>query len=306
MKEQVKATKKDVVFSNWIKIIIFILVITSLYFQLRKVDWDKTTGLEIHHYWAFLLALLLLVVNLGCEFLKWKVIVKPLQVEDQLVKNAFWAGIASGFMSPNGWGNFLGRLIFFQKRERMYIFFSTALANFSQLMPTLIFGIFALLYRFSIQDSSWQLTGIVALLLLGFYFFYDILIPKRRSKIRFFRKIQSIRGKYQFLKWPLLGYSVLRNIVFSLQYVLLFVAFGYTDFYFLLFGVWLIYLMTSFVPSLWSGKVLIRESAALAVFQGTVVSVPDILVVSILIYMINIALPAFLSSFIWLPKRKMK
>ncbi|MNV06511.1 hypothetical protein D3C71_968930 [compost metagenome] len=289
---------------TFIKLLAFVAVIWSLYVQLSKVDWEHATGLEIKHWWALVLAFLLLIPNLWLEFLKWKRITKPLNVADKLVKNAFWAGVASGFMSPNGWGNFLGRLIFFQKRETIYIIFSTALANLSQLIPTLLFGLFAALVTYGNSNSVWIATASGSLIILVGYFYGDYLLPKKRSSFTFVRRLQSIRGRYQNLKRPFLALSLVRFAVFSLQYVLLFVTFGYEDFWFLLINIWLIYLFTSFVPSLWSGKVLIRETAALFVFSGTIVSAPDVIVSSIIIYLINIALPAFMSSFIWLPKRK--
>lgn len=289
---------------TFVKLLVFVAVLWSLYAQLTRVDWEHTTGLEIKHWWALLLAFLLLIPNLWMEFLKWKQITNPLKVELKLVKNAFWAGVASGFMSPNGWGNFLGRLIFFQKRETIYIIFTTALANLSQLIPTLLFGLFAVFFTYGNSNSLWIAASSGALLILAGYFYGDYLLPKRRSPFTFIRRLQSIRGRYQDLKWPFLALSSIRFLVFSLQYVLLFVAFGYEDFLFLLIHIWLIYLFTSFIPSLWSGKVLIRETAALFVFTGTIVSAPDVIVSSIIIYLINIALPAFMSSFIWLPKRK--
>lgn len=286
------------------KLLVFVAVIWTLYIQLNNVDWEHAKGLDIKHWWALVLAFLLLIPNLWMEFLKWKIITNPLHVEMKLVKNAFWAGVASGFMSPNGWGNFLGRLIYFQKRQTIYIIFSTALANLSQLIPTLLFGLFVVLLKYGDSNSLWFLTSGGAMGILALYFFGDYLLPKRRSRFLFIRRLQSIHGRYQNLKWPFLTFSVIRFLVFSLQYVLLFVTFGYADFWFLLTQVWLIYLFTSFVPSLWSGKVLIRETAALFVFSGTIVSVPDIIVSSIIIYLINIALPAFMSSFIWLPKKR--
>ncbi|WP_343631930.1 hypothetical protein [Fluviicola sp.] len=286
------------------KLLVFVAVIWTLYFQLKNVDWEHAKGLDIKNWWALVLAFVLLVPNLWMEFLKWKVITNSLQVEEKLVRNAFWAGVASGFMSPNGWGNFLGRLIYFQKRQTIYIIFSTALANLSQLIPTLLFGLFAVLLKYGNSNSLWITTALGAVFILLVYFFGDYLLPKKRSRISLIRRLQSIRGRYQNLKWPFLAFSAIRFLVFSLQYALLFVTFGYEDFWFLITQIWLIYLFTSFIPSLWSGKVLIRETAALFVFAGTAVSVPDVIVSSIIIYLINIALPAFMSSFIWLPKRK--
>ncbi|AEA42180.1 hypothetical protein Fluta_0171 [Fluviicola taffensis DSM 16823] len=304
MKEKDKATKKRAVLMTLIKLMVFVAVIWSLYFQLRNVDWEHTKGLEIKHWWALVISFILLVPNLWMEFLKWKAITKPLNADPVLVKNAFWAGVASGFMTPNGWGNFLGRLIFFQKRETIYIIFSTALANLSQLIPTLVFGLLALLLKYGNSNSWWISTSIGGAVIILIYFYGDYILPKKRSSYPFIRRLQSIHGRYQHLKSPLLVFSFIRFLVFSSQYVFLFVAFGYDDIWFLFPQIWLIYLLTSFVPSLWSGKVLIRETAALFVFAGTVVSVPDVIVSSILIYLFNSALPAFMSSFVWLPKKR--
>jgi MFS family permease len=304
MKEKDKATKKRASLMIFIKLLVFVAVILSLYFQLRNVDWEHAKGLEIKYWWALIISFGLLLPNLWMEFLKWKEITKPLQADPVLVKNAFWAGVASGFMSPNGWGNFLGRLIFFQKRDTIYIIFSTALANLSQLIPTLVFGLFALLLKYGNSNSWWISTAIGGFVIILIYFYGDYVLPKKRSSFSFIRKLQSIHGRYQHLKSPLLFFSLIRFLVFSSQYVFLFVAFGYEDIWFLFPQIWLVYLLTSFIPSVWSGKVLIRETAALFVFAGTAISVPDIIVTSIIIYLMNIALPAFMSSFIWLPKRK--
>jgi hypothetical protein len=189
MKEKDKATKKQAGLMTLFKLLVFVAVIWTLYFQLRNVDWDHTTGLDIKHWWALVLAFLLLIPNLLMEFLKWKIITNPLHVETKLVKNAFWAGVASGFMSPNGWGNFLGRLIFFQKRQTIYIIFSTALANLSQLIPTLLFGLFAVLLKYGNSNSLWLLTSGGAMGILTFYFFGDYMLPQKRSRFQFIRRL---------------------------------------------------------------------------------------------------------------------
>jgi hypothetical protein len=57
---------------------------------------------------------------------------------------------------------------------------------------------------------------------------------------------------------------------------------------------------------LWSGKVVIRETAAIMVFAGSAVAVPDIVLISLLIWIINLVLPAAISSFVWIPFNKSK
>ena len=303
MNQESKASKKGKEIKRILKIGLFFLVLAVLIYQLSKIDWSLAKGLDLKHPFALIAAILLVYGNLGMEYLKWNLIASPLTTENMAIRSSFWSGIATGFVSPNGWGNFLGRLLFFRKREAMYIVIATAFSNLSQLLPTLIFGIYAAGTVFPKLLTTFLISGFALLLL---YFFADILIPKRKYRNRWLRHFRFHADLYQRIKMPLLFFSLLRFAVFSAQYLLLFVAFGYTDIWFLLQKIWLIYFITSFVPALWSGKVLIRESAALFVFAGSIVESPDVIVSSLLIYLINIALPAMWSSLVWIPRQLKK
>lgn len=303
MKEESKATKKGPERSRLLKLGLLLAVFSVLSYQLYSIDWKNAAGLTIHYPLALIAAFLLVSANLGLEFLKWNLIARQITEEKLAIRSAFWSGIATGFITPNGWGNFLGRLLFFRKREMLYITIATAFSNLSQLVPTLIFGIWAASSVFPKLIWFFVLSGFVLLFL---YFFADLLIPVNHKRYKWLKRFKIHASIYQKLKIPLLVLSTCRFVVFSLQFVLLFMAFGYTDFWFLMEKVWLIYFITSFVPSLWSGKILIRESAALFVFANSAVETPDIIVVSLLVYLINIALPAMWSSLIWMPKQLKK
>jgi hypothetical protein len=188
----------------------------------------------------------------------------------------------------------------------LFIVLATGLANISQLLPTLVFGCISLILSVGYDWKTVVASSLIALLILLLYAFWEQLISSRKTRNRNLRKLQFVKYRLQEFKWPLAVYSFLRFQVFSLQYVLLFVSFGYNDWWTLFLNVWLIYLMTSFVPSLWSGKVIIRETAAIMVFAGTSVAVPDIVLISLLIWIINLVLPAAISSFVWIPFNKSK
>ena len=64
------------------------------------------------------------------------------------------------------------------------------------------------------------------------------------------------------------------------------------------------FLLTTLIPSLFFGKLLVRESAALIVFAWAGLSVPVILAVSFSLWFINLALPASIGYIIWLRKSK--
>lgn len=302
MKQESKSTKKGPERSRLLKIGLFIAVVAVLSFQLYQIDWVQAKGLNLKYPFALVGSVVLVSANLWMEFLKWNLIARQITTEKSAIQASFWSGIATGFITPNGWGNFLGRLLFFRKREMLYVTIATGFSNLSQLVPTLLFGIWAASAVFPKLIIFFIAIGFVLVFL---YFFADILVPAGR-KSKLLRRFKRHAKVYQRLKLPLVFMSTLRFIIFSLQFVLLFIAFGYTDFWFLMEKVWLVYFITSFVPSLWSGKILIRESAALFVFANSIVETPDIIVVSLLIYLINIAIPAMWSSLVWMPRQLKK
>lgn len=287
-----------------LKVIVFVLLLGFIFWQLYQQNWGEMQVLRLKNPVYLFISLLLIVANQGCEWFKWLHIAKHLTADRQSIRNAFFAGISAGFLSPNGWGNFLGRMVFFRKRDRMFIILSSFISNVSQVLPTIFFGAIACFYseKAGTELSLLSLTAGVVIL-IGF-FFGEYLLPKRKTDNRMIRHFHLLQKRLGSLRLPLFLWSHLRFLIFSLQYALLFMAFGYTDLWYLLTQVWLIFLLTSFIPSLWSGKVIIRETAALFVFSGSAVAVPDIILVSLLIWIFNIVFPAFVSSFVWFPVLK--
>ncbi len=304
MKEDSKATKKRRNLKLLLKLLLAVAIGICLYFQLRSLKWNEFEHFRVKNWSFLMLAILLVFINQGIEFLKWKKFAQHIINDKKIVQNSFFAGLASGFLSPNGWGNVLGRMIYFRRRDAMTIVLSTGLGNLSQLLPTVFFGALA----FSIQIRfNWTFAVLSWMLLVGLsasYFFADVVLKGRKFRSKTLRHLLLMLNRFGYLRTELLLLSTLRFLVFSLQFVLLFMAVGYSNYVELTVSIWLIYALTSFVPSLWSGKILIRESAALFVFAGTTVLPSDIIVVCLLIWVINIALPALIGSFVWFPIKR--
>jgi len=289
---------------TWLKVLLFACLLGFIFWQLYSEDWSKMRAFDLKSPLLLVLSFLLIVANQGCEWFKWKRIAQHLLSDKTAVRSAFFAGIGTGFLTPNGWGNFLGRMAYFRKRDRMFIVLSTFVSNVSQVLPTIFYGAIACAF-----SSKLSLALAVFVLALGFsiligYFFGEYLIPKRATRNKSIRHFRLVQDRLSSLRLPLFFWSNLRFLVFSIQYVLLFMAFGYTDFWFLLLHVWLIFLLTSFVPSLWSGKIIIRETAAIFVFTGSIVAIPDVVLVSLIIWLFNNVFPAIVSSYVWLPISK--
>jgi len=308
MKEELKTTKKRGILRFGLQVLLFFAVLLVLYFQLKDVKWTPLSEIHIEYYWALVIAVLLLVVNQGVEYVKWRLFTKHLINDRGAIWKSFLAGLASGFLSPNGWGNVFGRMLYFSRRNSIQIVLVTALGNLSQLLPTAIFGSLGLYFMNEINPIWFVSSVCISVVLLMFYFFGEKVFGKRSYRNKAIRHFKLMLLRFGYLRMRLLLLSTFRFLVFTAQFVLLFVAFGYTDFWLLVYSVWIIYILTSFIPSLWSGKLLIRETAALFVFKGTVVdSQADIIVICLLIWMINIVIPSLIGSFVLLPiKRKTK
>lgn len=304
MNQKYKTTKKQQLYWRLLQWIFFFVFLSYLIHVLWKEDWQEAFSFASVSVFPILLSFLLVFVNQGLEFLKWKATVRLLTSDKNVTWQAFFAGISSGFMTPNGWGSFLGKLFYFSKRQRLLIIAATFLANVSQFIPTLFFGILAtvLLNFYPIPLAILALLILIGIVLI--YLFTEQIIPNRWRKNRYVRHFYRINSRLKVIKNPLLVFSILRFFVFSLQFLLLFYACEHVQLWDTLLRIWLVFFITSSVPSLWSGKLLLREAAALLVFSGTTIPKPTIVIVCWLIWFINQIIPVIISGLLLIPFRK--
>ena len=93
-------------------------------------------------------------------------------------------------------------------------------------------------------------------------------------------------------------YSLIRHFIFTLQFWLIFNAFEDALNLDTFLWIWQIFLWTTLLPSIWFGKLIIRESMALLVLGSIGFGQLEILSTSILLWCMNLAFPSFLSLFI--------
>lgn len=286
------------------RVLLFLSILVLLYVQLKQ-RWDfKLETIHVSRFWALFLALVLLPLNYWLDFQKWKVIARAMNANNQDISKAYLSGISTAFLSPNGWGNFVGRWLYTERKNRLRVAVATSYSNLSQLLPTILFGCFAIL-----GFVNWELWLMCSIFLLGIgvwtlYWLFPIISFSKWQQVKWLKCFNRERLFLKELRTPLVVWSLLRYVVFAAQYLLLFVAFGVTDVWLLLQAIPIIYLLTAFVPSLWSGKILIRETAAITVFHSTSVPVEIVILASLLIWVINIVLPTFISSFVLLIRKR--
>jgi uncharacterized membrane protein YbhN (UPF0104 family) len=298
-----KNSKNKNIFVILIKISLLIVVFWLLINQVEKIDWIDFTEISIERWGFLLLTALLLFANLGIEFLKWRLILKTLNIhaEPKTKLQSYLAGTVTGFITPNMLGNFIGRMYYFKREQRPLIVLLTLYSNASQFLGSIFFGLLAIFvvgfHTYDLRQHPVLLVSIFtlgALLLFFSYYFLEKIPLKILQKRRWLKRLREILSQHPIFRTKLLFLSFSRHFVFSLQYYFLLVAFGITPSLELLFWIWQVYFWSTLFPSLWFGKLLIRESMALWILGSFTDQPAIVLVSSVILWLFNQSLPAIL------------
>jgi uncharacterized membrane protein YbhN (UPF0104 family) len=292
-----------------IKILFVAALIYVIYLQLSKAQSSPQDELVLAAPLGLLLTLLLMPLNWTLEGMKWRSILLKLKnrIPFKTLLFSLFTGISASLFTPNRAGNFIGRMIWFGSAIRVQVSVLSIYGNMAQWLASVLFGLLGLMLidSFNMPElSTWQFIIIaVIILVMLLLYFIPYWIPQVLGRFMYQRKMEHaarILKEHHDLKWRLLLYSLLRHAVFSSQFALTLYAFGIEINQNLFYAIWVTYLITTLIPSPLVGKLLIRESVALFVLSPLATSETSILISSILIWFINLSIPALLGAIIWL------
>ena len=222
------------------------------------------------------------------EFFKWKIILRNLKLPEKQDKTSFASGIISEFLIPGIPSNFIGRVFFFEKKNRFELSAWIQLANLTQFCVTLIFGLVSLFYLnlTPSRGSIYVGIGLASLVLILF-------IIRKLKIIDMPKAIQGLSLRKNNVKpiGLLSILSLIRFLIFSLQFGLILHSFSIAIEFQLFTYIWLSYLLVSFSPSLFLGNLVIRESVTVSVFQMANYPVLPVLYSAFFIWFVNNFLP---------------
>ena len=288
-----------------IKVLIVSGAFYFIYQQLSQndqLDWAKFTAL-FHKNWsiggiAFLL--LFSFLNRFFEILKWKNLVTALQPISLLDATAQVLGaLTAGIFTPNGLGEYAGKALFYEKTKIKKIVFLNLICNGIQMVLTVLFGIFGLLYfnaEFNIITTKTiaLLFGFVIVLLLVSFFLKSFTI-KGYSLEKLVHKINQI-PKSIHRRNILLG--LLRYLVFSHQYYFLFLAFEvHLPYLILMSAITSIYFLASSMPSFQFLDFAVKGSVAVYFFGLLGVNEWIVVFITALMWFLNVVIPVLLGSY---------
>jgi len=308
------------------KIIMISLVYLFLFFELSKNNqsiwqgiFSKTNYLQMNYIWF---ALFLMPVNWLIESVKWRYLVR--KIERVKIWDAFQAvlaGTAISIFTPNRIGDYLGRIFILKEGDRIDGTVATIVGNISQLIVTIIMGSIAIFYFMDDIDNYFFgphsnlsiylriLIIIIDVLVLYTFFLFPELEKKLNKDFEIFRYpiIRHLNLLSEYKSSELINvllFSLLRFMIYSFQFYLLFLAFhihlGFTEG--ILF-VFLIFFGITIIPSIALAELGIRGIISIFIFN--VLWANDFIEKDIetslvsatsLLWLINLAIPAIIGG----------
>jgi hypothetical protein len=256
-----------------------------------------------------IIAIMLIPLNYGLEAKKWQILLSPLQKVRWL--NSFksiLAGITISIFTPNRTGEVIGKVVYLDLHEKL----KAALLNFSGSMAQMIctslaglWGTIIYLHYYTFKDLDlpaiqfiYAIAVICTLLAFLIYFnqqkFFTWISKKKwAKKIHInFTNHQQFRSSLQV---KVLALSILRYLVFSSQLVILlnFCGIQAATFQLLLLCT-VFFLVMWFLPSFALIELGVRGSVAVMLFQNVSDNISGALLAVVLLWIINVALPALI------------
>ena len=283
--------------------ILLAVIAVFFYFQFIKIDWAKEK-ISLVHPLYLCLTLFFVPINWFLEWLKWRVTLDVIdtRVTKKVRMNAFFAGIITGMMTPNMLGNFIGRIYYFERRNRISLIVLTLVSNYAQFIASIIFGVIGILILgkipidFEIDQINFLLIGL-GIVVIVLYFNFEWILNFFKRKARIHDLIRNIKRRRVY-RWKILFLSFLRHGIFTLQFSFILHAFGENLSLENVFWIWQVYLWVTIAPSLILGKLAIRESIAIWVLALAGMGELTVLICSFLIWTFNLLLPTIIGLFI--------
>jgi uncharacterized protein (TIRG00374 family) len=267
-----------------------------------------------------LAALLLLVLNIILQYLKWKVIcTKVLGVSDKKrVLTSLFYGFSAGSFTPGRIGEYFGRALSFKDRPVSDVAVAAFVDKTISLLIITFFGaLSSILFLHFYYHVTFFITTSLFIFVFALSYIFLILafnpsIWKNAviSKIKSTKRLAFLVGKLSVLKridkntvYQVAAISVLFFICMLFQYILLVSAFSHHfDFVNYLWVGVLIFFAKSIIPPISIGDLGIREGASVFFisFIGENGSIG--FNAAIFLFMINILIPAVIGMFLLFQK----
>ena len=268
----------------------------------NKLDWQKFIVLFKKNQSVSGIAFLLFlsVLNRFFEILKWQNLVGFIHKISlgEATKQVLGA-LTAGLFTPNGLGEYAGKALFFEKNETKKVIFLNLICNGIQMILTVIFGVFGLLY---FNEQYNVITTKTVIILFGICFLaFGILFSLKKINIKGY-SIERLIHKINEIPKPIhqknIFLAICRFLVFSHQYYFLFLAFD-VDLPYLtaISTITSVYFLASSLPTFQFLDFAVKGSVAVYFFGIIGVNEWIVIFITTLMWFLNVVLPVLIGSY---------
>lgn len=317
-----KTTSKAI--RNWAWLLKPILSLAALYYILHRlegVDMSLFLGTFTNRslsipIWivAIILSVILMLMNWGIEVVKWHMLIHPVyNTKITTSIKAVLTGATTGIFTPNRLGEFVGRTLALKPENRVGGTLLSVVNGLAQTVATFSFGILGFILLINLRGSevfgdfgsiSLQVLLIGCWLIALFIFFrFKVLTDLLKGVNLFGRPLSKYLETYENVDESVLqrlyGLSVVRFITFILQYFLVFYLLSPDPAWIDISGASMLTLFsTTILAFLPMPDLLLRQSLALSYFQLFAFDSLIVTQVVLLVWVVNVALPAAIGAFV--------
>lgn len=279
-------------------------------------EWEALSEITATGAGLILLAFLLIPFNWGIEAIKWRTMLAGYYPDLTLFNSliAVFSGIATGIFTPNRIGEYAGRVMHLKAGHRLEATLYLFVDRLSQMVVTFGSGLCALEYFFAFEQASlldlvplpletilavrylaWAIMTLAMSMMLWPRWFHQQLFQRFSESKHIGKAVKALGRLDRKMLVSVMGLCCLRYMVFSLQYLLLMVAFGYVGDYSLAIMLILsVFLIKSSLPSIAITELGVRESVAIAVMGVFAVSPWIAFSSTFVLYIFNIIFPTLI------------
>ncbi|MBL0330499.1 MAG: flippase-like domain-containing protein [Bacteroidetes bacterium] len=297
------------VISLFIKSAILFFSFYYIYDKLKEAPLilDVSMLFSKENRWYTVALLLLMIANWSVEAIKWKRLIEPLEKINfnQSLKGVL-AGVTISIFTPNRIGEFAGRVFFLKQSDKIQATIMSLMGSISQLLVTVVAGILAFYILEKKYYDFFQIETFVSVNLLFLILLFIIVLSASAIYLMLKKQPQSEKFKKYFETLKLhskkslntvLNLSILRYIIFSIQYYLALKIFGINGGVMIVFSlIALTFFVTSAIPTFALTEIAVRTGVAIYFFGTISDAHASILAASLFLWMINLAIPSIVGS----------
>ena len=257
------------------------------------------------------LVFIFIVVNWACEAKKWQILTDKFEKLTFIdAYQSVLVGLTLGFITPANLGDFAGRILNLQKKNRSEGIGTVLLGNGIQFYVTLTFGIIA--YSLIWTNNLTIFDQIIFGLVICCFFLGIIVFYKRTKILIFLNRFTWIKPYEIYLKALILFenkvfskvfiWTTLRFLTYSIQFVIMLQIFQINVKFIDLWAISCLVLLfkTLFPPINFLSDLGVRQISALHFFSFYSVNISSVITATFALWIINILLPVLVGSVLFL------